>query len=60
VIWEGDALQRALIEGRTVDQMNLRAGDEIDMPGDSQRSWGAVLRSIAYLVPLGFAISRLF
>jgi protein involved in polysaccharide export with SLBB domain len=60
VIWEGDALQRAMIEGRTVDQMNLRAGDEIEMPGASQRSWGAVLRSVAYLVPLGFAISRLF
>jgi hypothetical protein len=40
--------------------MNLRAGDEIDMPGDSQRSWGAVLRPIAYQVPLGFPISRLF
>lgn len=60
VIWEGDPLQRAMIEGRTVDQMNLRAGDEIEVPGTTQRNWATVLRSIAYLVPLGFAISRLF
>src|SRR5690606_34026939 len=29
VIWEGAALQQAIIEGRTLDQLSLRAGDEI-------------------------------
>lgn len=28
-IWEGEALQRAITEGRTLDQLSLRAGDHI-------------------------------
>jgi hypothetical protein len=31
-IWSGDAMRRALADGRTLDQMNLRAGDRIVMP----------------------------
>jgi protein involved in polysaccharide export with SLBB domain len=30
--WEGDALQKAIIEGRTLDQLGFRAGDEILVP----------------------------
>lgn len=32
VIWSGDALQQAIIEGRTLDQLGFRAGDEIVVP----------------------------
>lgn len=59
-IWDGEALQTALIEGRTLDQMNLRAGDLIEVPGQSSRDFGAILRSLYYLVPLSVAISRIF
>ncbi|MCI0432488.1 MAG: hypothetical protein L0271_02395 [Gemmatimonadetes bacterium] len=59
-IWDGEALQTALIEGRTLDQLNLRAGDMIEVPGQSQRDIGALLRSLYYLVPLSLAISRIF
>lgn len=50
-IWEGDALQEAIADGLTLDQMSLRAGDQLELPGSSQRSnvwnglvrWGVVL-----------------
>jgi protein involved in polysaccharide export with SLBB domain len=32
VLWEGDELQEVLAEGRTLDQLNLRAGDQIVLP----------------------------
>jgi protein involved in polysaccharide export with SLBB domain len=32
VIWEGDALQQAIIEGRTMDQLSIQAGDHIVVP----------------------------
>jgi protein involved in polysaccharide export with SLBB domain len=32
VIWSGDDVRRALAEGRTLDQMSLRAGDRIVLP----------------------------
>lgn len=63
VIWEGDALAQAIIDGRTLDQMNLRAGDQIEVPGASTgrtTSFLANLRNLAYIVPLALAISRLF
>ena len=62
VIWEGEALQEAIVEGRTIDQLNLRAGDEIEVPGKpvSVRSVLMSLRAIPYLVAGFFALSRLF
>jgi protein involved in polysaccharide export with SLBB domain len=59
-IWDGDELEQAIIQGRTLDQLNLRAGDSIEVPGKSSRSWGDVIRSMYYLVPLSLAISRIF
>lgn len=42
-IWEGDALQRAIADARTLDQMNLRPGDQIFFPKlrppDPERTW---------------------
>jgi len=31
-IWEGEVLQEMLVEGRTLDQLNVRAGDQIVVP----------------------------
>ncbi len=58
-IWEGDELRQAIVQGRTLDQLNLRAGDEIDVPGQGTRHWGDLLRSLYYLVPLSVALSRI-
>jgi protein involved in polysaccharide export with SLBB domain len=32
VIWQGEALQQAIIQGRTLDQLSIRAGDHILVP----------------------------
>ncbi|MGH7506336.1 MAG: polysaccharide biosynthesis/export family protein [Longimicrobiales bacterium] len=65
VIWEGDALAEAIVQGRTIDQMNLRAGDQINVPGSTQAGGGrggllGLFRNFYYIIPLGLAISRLF
>jgi hypothetical protein len=59
-IWEGEALQTAIVQGRTMDQLSLRAGDVIDVPAVTNRNIGQLIRSFYYLVPLSFAIMRLF
>lgn len=44
-IWEGDPLQEALVDGHTLDQLSLRAGDQIVVPESSSSGfWGTVLR----------------
>jgi len=48
-IWHDEALQQAMAEGRTLDQLNLRAGDQVVMP----RSGGS---TIARVAPVALAI----
>jgi hypothetical protein len=47
-IWEADALREALIEGRTLDQLSVRAGDGIHVPVQTNRLTN--LRDILYIV----------
>jgi protein involved in polysaccharide export with SLBB domain len=49
-IWEGEALRTAMVEGRTVDQLSLRAGDAINVP--QKRSTWAFLQSLWYVIPV--------
>lgn len=37
VIWSGDRLREAIVEGRTLDQLSLRAGDTVIVPPASSR-----------------------
>jgi protein involved in polysaccharide export with SLBB domain len=46
VTWEGDALQKAVIEGRTLDQLGFRAGDAIVVPETRQKGLGGAARSV--------------
>lgn len=39
VLWAGDELRTALVEGRTLDQLNLRAGDQIWVPERAATPW---------------------
>jgi len=43
-IWPPEALQQAITEGRTLDQLSLRAGDLIVLPENSHFSAWAVVR----------------
>jgi protein involved in polysaccharide export with SLBB domain len=59
VIWEGMALQENIIAGRTLDQLNLQAGDRIVVPEVRRR--GETFRwALATLPPLLFIFSRFF
>ena len=61
VIWEGERLRRAIAEGKTLDQMGLKAGDQVVVPrrGDPESKF----RMLAILVTLPAAVyglTRLF
>lgn len=59
-IWEGDPLQQAITEGRTLDQLSIRAGDMIIVPQQSTgRNAFGLLRTAIYAVPALFALVRL-
>jgi protein involved in polysaccharide export with SLBB domain len=59
-IWTGDALQQAITEGRTLDQLNLQAGDRVIIPARGDRGWMTVLQTTAIVVPAVFALIRIF
>jgi protein involved in polysaccharide export with SLBB domain len=62
VIWEDDALQRAIVEGRTLDQLSLRAGDRIMIPVRQRGIFeGGLLRTLLVVVPpLTYTLLRIF
>ena len=54
-LWEGDPLQQALNEGRTLDQLGLQAGDRLVVPKQRQFSYTGV-RTFLLLLSLPAAI----
>lgn len=59
-IWGGEPLQKGIIEGRTLDQLNLRAGDRIHVPSQRRAKVLEIGRIALFaLPPLIYAISRL-
>jgi protein involved in polysaccharide export with SLBB domain len=57
VIWDGDRLAEAIVVGRTLDQLSVRAGDVIDVPQkrsrlDVMRNGLAVVGAVSSLVLL--------
>jgi protein involved in polysaccharide export with SLBB domain len=54
-IWEGDPLQQAIAEGRTLDQLNLQAGDRIVVPQSGGNAWDLV-RNIGLLTGIGLSV----
>jgi len=59
-IWDGEPLQQAIIEGRTLDQLSLRAGDRIIVPEPGQRHWLTVAQIVGTVSTLVYAITRVF
>lgn len=62
VVWEGELLQRAMVEGRTLDQLSLRAGDRIMVPERNPGIFeGGVVRTLLVVVPpLAYLLTRVF
>jgi len=64
IIWDGEPLQAALTEGRTLDQLSLRAGDVINVPAQTTGK-GIVgyirsARSLLLIFPAFLAMKRVF
>jgi protein involved in polysaccharide export with SLBB domain len=63
-IWEGDAMATAIVQGRTLDQMNLQAGDRVFVPERVDRSGTEWLRIIGYtvgpIVSIAVALTTIF
>jgi protein involved in polysaccharide export with SLBB domain len=59
-IWSGEPLQTAIAQARTLDQLNLRAGDQIIVPAGTTTSFGReVLQALPYILTLGIALSQI-
>jgi polysaccharide export outer membrane protein len=59
-IWQGDPLQHAITEGRTLDQLSLRAGDRIVVPTERRVDWLHVLGAAAIVIPATVALRNAF
>ena len=59
----GTALQRAISQGRTLDELNLRGGDQFVVPGGKGSSTHEIVRTVSILltIPLTlYTLSRVF
>ena len=59
----GPTLQRAISQGRTLDELNLRGGDQFVVPGGKGSSFYEVVRTVSLIltIPLTmYALSRVF
>jgi len=62
IVWEGAALQRAISEGRTLEQLGVRSGDRVLVPGGKADPLQAV-QTVSYAlgIPLTlYTLVRLF
>jgi protein involved in polysaccharide export with SLBB domain len=55
-VWEDDALQKAIAQGRTVDQLSLRAGDQVVVPRKGGGFGYGTLRTVSLLLSIPVAI----
>ncbi len=64
-IWEGETLETAMIQGRTLDQMNLQAGDRIVVPPggaprDGWETFRLVTTTVGAVASVAWALTRIF
>lgn len=54
ILWAGLDLRDAMVEGRTLDQLNLRAGDQIFVPVQPERAWWR--SALSYGIPIATSV----
>jgi protein involved in polysaccharide export with SLBB domain len=59
-IWSKEAFQQALVEGVTLDRLNLRAGDEIRVGEQKHTNIRTYFSAVTALSSLYFLLSRVF
>jgi protein involved in polysaccharide export with SLBB domain len=55
-LWDGDRLQQAIAEGRTLDALSLQAGDRIEVPVSKASNTTTYLYALQLLISLPLAI----
>lgn len=60
ILWDGELLQEMLVAGRTLDQLNLRAGDQIVLPERRASLFFEIARYGAIIVSTIFLGTRVF
>jgi polysaccharide biosynthesis/export protein len=55
-IWSGEPLQQAIIEGRSLEELGIRAGDQIVVPEPTAGPWGTW--ALRIIPTLGFLLLR--
>jgi len=55
-VWSGDELQQAITEGRTLNALDVRAGDRIVVPRIGQHNWDQIARVAVEVASLPFTI----
>jgi protein involved in polysaccharide export with SLBB domain len=58
-LWEGDVLRQAITDGRTLDEMNLRAGDQFIVPMQGPGSTYQTVRIVGILLGIPITIYTL-
>ena len=58
-LWEGDVLRQAITDGRTLDEMNLRAGDQFVVPSQRGTTGYEALRTVGILLSIPVTIYTL-
>jgi hypothetical protein len=63
-LWGGEQLQEAIAQGRTLDALNVQAGDRIEVPekggGTSVQTTESWFRIVSLVITLPIAIFGLF
>ena len=58
-LWEGDILRQAITDGRTLDEMSLRAGDQFIIPAQGRTSTFEVVRTVGILLGIPITVYTL-
>ena len=58
-LWQGGTLQQAMTEGRTLDEMNLRAGDQFVVPARGKGNTYDTVRTIGILLSIPITVYTL-
>jgi len=62
-LWAGERLQRAVTEGKSLDDLNLRAGDQFIVPGKGRGGTYETVRTVGILLSIPitvYTLTRIF
>lgn len=58
-LWSSDELTESIARGRTLDELNVQAGDQLLVPQRTQRDWRSIMQVVAIATTVPFTIIAL-